>query len=150
MAKVIDSKKTQLTFQDVMIRRVYDEHEQGKLPVSPQVALLTLVKELEMPQSEAILFGNTLFISHYTEDNSGAVVRMLNVDTARNLAENGQQFVQHLRRRGVSNFVSQYDYKGYVKLFEKFEKMNFGQVVTKQIDDGSYVSCVTVAGVGRG
>lgn len=145
MAKVIDSKKMQLTFQDVMIRRVYDEHEQGKLKQDPAVVLLTLIKELEMPQSEAILFGNTLFISHYTQDNTGADVRMLNVDTAKNVIANGEQFYQHLKRRGVKHFISRYSYKNYARIFERFEKMNFGQAVTKDLGDGYYVTCVTLS-----
>ena len=145
MENVIDSKKQQLTLQDVMIRRVYEEHNSGRLKVDPAVALITLVKELELPRSEAILFGNTVFISHYTKDGSGALVRMLNVDTAKNLLNNCGKFAQHLRQQGTKNFVSQYDYKGYVQLFERMQKMKMGQVITKEMGNGQYISFVTMA-----
>ena len=145
MAKVIDSKKQQLTLQDVMLYRVYDEHAEGKLKHDPAVVLLTLVKELEMPRSEAILFGNSLFISHYNESGTGAVVRMLNVDTAKNVMENGEKFYRHLQNRGVTHFIAQYSYKNYMRIFEKFEKMHFGTAVTKDLGNNNYVTCVTLA-----
>lgn len=144
MGKVFDSKKQQLTFQDVIIRRVYEEHAEGKLDVDPAVALLTIVKELELPRAEAVFFGNTLFIVHYTPDMTGAMVRMLNVDTAKNLIENCQKFAQHIKRRGTKNFVSQYDYKGYVQLFDRLQKMKIGTVITKDTGNGQYVSFVTM------
>jgi len=97
-----------------------------------------------MPQSEALTIGNTVFISHYTPDKTGAFVRMLNVDTAKNLEHNGELFLRHLKHRGVENFVSQYDYKGYTKLFARLQKRHLGNVITKTAEDGSYVTCVTL------
>ena len=142
MPQVFDSKKTKLTMQDIIIRRVYEEKE--KLPMPPDQMIMLIIKELEMPQSEAITFGNTVFISHYTQDKTGAFVRMLNVDTATNLENNGELFLRHLKHRGVQNFVSQYDYRGYKKLFARLQKRHLGNVITKDAGDGSFVTCVTL------
>lgn len=142
MEKVVDSKKTQLTMQDIIVRRVYDEKD--KLPMPPDQMIVLIVKELEMPNSEAVTLGNTVFLSHYTPDGTGAFVRMLNVDTAKNLENNGESFLRHLKNRGVQTFVSQYDYKGYTKLFARLQKRHLGDVITKNVDDGSYVTCVTL------
>lgn len=142
MEKVFDSNKTKLTMQDIIIRRVYAEKE--KLPMPPDQMIILIVKELEMPRSEAITFGNTVFISHYSEDQTGAFVRMLNVDTANNLEKNCELFYRHIKHRGVKNFVSQYDYRGYTKLFARLQKRHLGQAVTKTVQDGSYVTLVTL------
>lgn len=140
MEKVFDSKKTKLTMQDIIIHRIYDEKD--RLPMPPEQVIMLVIKELEMPRSEAITFGNTVFISHYSEDGTGAMVRMLNVDTAKNLQNNGELFVRHLKKQKVKNFLSQYDFAGYAKLFERLQKRRLGRVQTKQLGDGSFVSFV--------
>lgn len=145
MDTIIDSRKKQLSFQEVMMYRVQDEDEKHKLPYSAETVLLLLIEELKMPNCKAVLFGNTFFIYHVNEDKTGAVVRMLNVDTATNLMNNSVKFARHLQKEGITHFFSTYDYKGYTKLFAALQKKNFGTVVTKDLGKEGYVSCVTMA-----
>ena len=150
MDTVVDSKKKQLSFQEVMMYRVKDEDEKKQLPHSAEVVLLTLIEELKMPSCEAILFGNTFFIYHVNKGRTGAVVRMLNVDTATNLIDNSVKFARHMQKEGIEHFMSTYEYKGYTKLFDMMQKKKLGTAVTKRIGDKGYVTCVTVAkGLGK-
>lgn len=64
-------------------------------------ALVALAQELEMEDAEAIQFGNTAFISHYTEDRQTVFMRALNVDTAKNFVDNIENYVAYVYRRGV-------------------------------------------------
>jgi len=60
MMEVIDSKKKKLSLQEVMIRAIYAQKKDLKVP--PEQALISTVAELQMPGSEAIQFGNTVFL----------------------------------------------------------------------------------------
>jgi hypothetical protein len=69
-------------------------------------ALAALAQELEMEDAEAIQFGNTAFISHYTADGQSVFMRALNVDTAKNFVDNIENYVAHVYRRGVKTITT--------------------------------------------
>lgn len=126
MMETIDSKKNQLTMQEVMIRSVYGQKDLYTVPV--EQALLMLVEELKMENAEAIQFGNTVFVTHYSPESPTCFMYALNVDTAKNYINNGELYVRRLMQNGLKGFMTSYTTESFGAPFKQIEKNKLGQV----------------------
>lgn len=101
----IDSTKKLLSPPEIMMEflRRYDT---GEYPI--HVAMVAMAEELNMDDAEAIQFGNTAFISHYSKDEPLVYMRALNVDTAPNFVNNIENYVSYIYRRGIKIIVTNY------------------------------------------
>jgi hypothetical protein len=101
----IDSTKKLLSPPEIMMEflRRYDT---GEYPM--QVAMVAMAEELNMDDAEAIQFGNTAFISHYSDEDPLVYMRALNVDTAPNFVDNIENYVSYVYRRGIKTIVTNY------------------------------------------
>lgn len=128
MMETIDSKKNKLSLQEVMVRSLHAQEKQLDRPVDQ--AMLLLVAELQMPNSEAIQFGNTVFITHYAAESPLCAMYALNADTAKNYIQNGELYVRHLMKRGIQGFVTSYQTESFGVPFKQIQKNKLGIVET--------------------
>lgn len=111
--ELVDSAKTLLDPPHIIMQ--YAQGEAGEYPAYAIVA--GIAHEMSMPNAEAIQFGNTIFINHYTtdddkeddDDEDGVFMRMVNVDTAPNLADNIENYIVYAYRRNIQSLVTLYD-----------------------------------------
>ena len=128
MMETVDSKKQKLSLQEILVRALYGQQKQLDRPV--EQAMLLIVEELKMPNSEAIQFGNTVFISHYASESPLYAMYALNVDTAKNYINNGEMYVRHLMKRGIQGFVTSYQTESFGIPFKQIQKNKLGIVET--------------------
>jgi hypothetical protein len=140
MMETVDSKKQQLTLQEVIIRAVYNYKDKLDMPV--EQALLLIMEELRMKNSEAIQFGNTVFVTHYTPDKGAAVMRTLNVDTIQNVLKNGELYIRHILQYGVEELVTTYTQKSFEAFFREIEKRKIGTYKVKQFKDDYFAAVI--------
>ena len=124
--ETIDSKKNKLSLQEIMIRSVYDQKDSLTIPV--EQALLMLIEELQTEGSEAIQFGNTVFISHYSPESPTCFMYALNVDTAKNYINNGEMYTRYLMKKGMTGFMTSYTQESFGVPFKQIERNNLGTV----------------------
>lgn len=99
----VDSTKKLLEPPQIILQ--FAHQYPGNHPVQAVVAAIS--DELNMPDADAIQFGNTVFISHYTEGDQDAVLmRAMNVDTAENYVDNTENYVVYAYGRGVKTIVT--------------------------------------------
>lgn len=101
----IDSTKKLISPPEIMMEFLKRYDDTG-YPI--QVSMLALAQELGMDDAEAIQFGNTAFISHYSDDKRSVYMSALNVDTASNYVDNVENYVAHVFRRGVKQIVTNF------------------------------------------
>ena len=117
--KPIDSKKKQLTGQEIITRAVYATDLKG---LDPQVALIGIAKELTMDSVEPKQYGNSVFIGHYIPDRTGVYMRVLNIDTAKNLIDNGERYFKYLISNKVDKIYTEFDGSEMLHAFKLFSK----------------------------
>jgi hypothetical protein len=119
MTTTVDSKKDKLSIPEIITQAVYNEPTEG---VPPYAAILSIVKEGSMPNTEVKEYGNTVFITHFSEDRDLAVGRALNIDTAKNFIINGEEYFRDLVRGNTKKFVAQFDQKSFATAFMAFKR----------------------------
>lgn len=137
--QVFDSKKKKLGMQEILVRAM--ENQKESLGVPLEHALLQIVAELQMEGSEAIQFGNTLFVTHYAPESKTCVMYALNVDTARNYINNGELYVRRLIKKGIKGFVTSYTTESFGVPFKQIEKNKLGVVETRK-KNGKFMTVV--------
>lgn len=138
--EVIDSKQKQLTLQEVIVHAVHNYKDQMDIPVAN--ALLLIMEELKLPNSEAIQFGNSVFITHYNKGKTAAVMRVLNVDTAKNMLANIEPYIRRLLQLGVEELVTTYTQKSFEMFLREVEKRKIGTYKVKQFKDNYYAAVI--------
>jgi hypothetical protein len=119
MTTTVDSKKDKLSIPEIITQAVYNNPPEG---VPPYAAILAIVKEGTMPNTEVKEYGNTVFITHFNESKDLAVGRALNIDTAKNFILNGEEYFRDLVRGGTKKFVAQFDQKSFATAFLAFKR----------------------------
>lgn len=140
MMETFDSKKKKLTLQEVMIRALHNQLNTLTVPFDQ--ALMQMMAELQMPNTEALQLGNTLFITHYSPQSPVCAMYALNVDTAKNYVDNGELYVRHLIKRGITGFVTSYKQESFGVPFKQIERNNLGIVDTTKTKGGNFMTIV--------
>jgi len=138
--QTVDSKKNKLSLQEIMIRSLYAQKKDLEVPVDQ--AMLQLIAELQMENSEAIQFGNTVFITHYSPESPLCVMYALNADTAKNYIDNGEMYVRHLMKRGMKGFLTSYTTESFGIPFKQIEKNKLGIVDTTKTPGKRFMTVV--------
>lgn len=105
MTTTVDSRKEHLSIPEIITQAVYNTPVEG---VPPYAALLSIIKEGSMPNTEVKQYGNTVFITHFSEDRDLAIGRSLNIDVAKNFVNNGEEYFHELVLGGTRKFVAQF------------------------------------------
>jgi hypothetical protein len=119
MTKMVDSKQEELSISEIITQAVYNTPTEG---VPPYAAILSIIKEGSMPNTTVEQYGNTVFITHFSEDKDLAVGRALNIDVARNFIYNGEAYFRDLVRNGTRKFVAQFDQASFARAFMQFKR----------------------------
>lgn len=119
MTTTVDSKKDKLSIPEIITQAAYNNPSEG---IPPYAAILSIVKEGSMPNTEVREYGNTVFITHFSKDKDLAVGRALNIDTAKNFILNGEEYFRDLVRGGTKKFVAQFDQKSFATAFLAFKR----------------------------
>lgn len=139
---ITNSKKEQLGMPEVIAHALANEARAHRLPegVDFQTAILAVTKELTMESAEHKQIGNTVFISHYSDDHKEVYMRALNVDTARNYLENAIAYTKYLASAGVERMVSDFKGEAVLHIFntiaEDYKDAGWGMKVIHNAKDG--------------
>lgn len=137
--ETVNSKHKKLSLQDILVRALHDQKD--NLGMQFDHALIAMVAELQMPGSEAIQFGNTVFVTHYSPQSPVCAMYALNVDTPPNYIKNGEMYVRHLIKRGITGFVTSYTRESLGVPFKQIQRNRLGVVETIH-RDGKFVTIV--------
>ena len=113
----VDSNEKQLSTPEII---TLVAAENTAVPLA--AALMAIVKEGTMPNTEVKQYGNTVFITHFSKDRDLAIGRALNKDTARNFIDNGAEYFTDLVQNGTRKFVAQFKQKSFALAFKALEK----------------------------
>ena len=108
METVVDSKQEPLP-GPTLIMMVAGQLDLGG--VSKEAAVLSVAKELSLPDIDTTQVGNTVFVGHRgKKDNKNKMVgRVFNVDTAQNFVNNYVKYLTVLRDKGVTHYSVDFD-----------------------------------------
>ena len=100
--QVVDSNKQQLETHEVIVMAVEDQRGENSL----EEDLLRISSEANLPSVDLTQIGNTVFIGHVGEgkNKTKMVGRPLNVDTARNYANNMVKYYAYLQNKGITHW----------------------------------------------
>lgn len=126
---VVNSKTKKLSLSEVIAMALGNMQKANELPegVPLYAAILGVVQELTDSGAKYEQRGNTLFISHFSEDGQEVSVRALNVDTARNYAENTYAYAQELHNAGVVRLTSDFRGTTVLNLFKSVARQPFAE-----------------------
>jgi hypothetical protein len=140
MATVVDSKEQFLSAPEVIMRFAQDFNNTG-YPL--QNVLAAIAEELNMPGTDQVQIGNTVFIGHVGEGERKNVMegRALNIDTGRNFMRNGLKYIAYLQNKGIRYYRTDFDERSYITAFQFWYKKSEGsdtEIDVVQLDNGSY------------
>ena len=117
--QLVDSNKEELDTSTIIARAVGEAKDAGQLPknVTLHAAILSVISEGSMPGTKVEQIGNTVFMSHYSEDGKEVAMRAFNADTARNYLESSIKYVKALPEQGVERMTSDFSDKKILQLF---------------------------------
>lgn len=143
---VIDSKTRELAPPEIILEALKGSDLDG---LTPQVAAIAIMRELGMPDIDAVQFGNTVFIGHRGKGEEKDLMwgRALNVDTAQNFVANGLQYLGHLQEIGVKRYVA--DYEGdeldnAFRAWKRYADRVDTKVAVGRLEDGSSRAFITL------
>ena len=113
-ATTVDSKREQLSIPEIIAQAVYNTPSRD---LSPETAIMAIIREGAMPNTTVKNYGNTVFITHFSKDQDLAVGRALNIDAASNFVANGEAYFRDLVRGGTRKFVAQFDQPSFARAF---------------------------------
>lgn len=120
---IVNSKEKKLPTAEVMVNALGDMKKAGQLKDYPfEAVLLATAQEGSMPNTAVEQIGNTVFITHYSDDQKEVAMRALNVDTARNYLENSVEYITKLSESGVERMTSDFDDKRILQLFNSIAR----------------------------
>jgi len=112
MTETIDSNRQKISPSEIILHAVQRANAAGELPtgVPVQAALTAIIAETSMPNTDVKQIGNTVFVSHYSQDKSETSTRAFNMDGARNFVINAIEYTTGLANNGVERMTI--DFKG--------------------------------------
>jgi uncharacterized protein YjgD (DUF1641 family) len=151
----ISSKTKQLNTHEVIIMALKDMKVEQKM-ITP--ALLGIVQQASIPDTDTVQFGNTVFISTIKSKNNVTVayLRAMNADTARNYLNNGIEYFKYIIEKGVSYVFMTFTESSVVSVLNAIkdpdvqEKVGLkAKVAMKKSSNGNYTAVVRVIAEGE-
>lgn len=143
---VVDSKQTPLPAPEV-IMTFATELNNTDLPVA--TVLTGLMRELSLPNTDQVQFGNTVFIGHRGKGEYKHIMegRAFNLDTAQNFVRNGLKYLAHLQDNKVEFYRTDFAAKEYLSAFQiwyKKTKDTDTEVDVVQLNTGGYRAFIKI------
>jgi len=138
---LINSKKKQISQGEIIVHAVMDAGFTGQ---AAAIEMSKVVAELDQPNCYGITIGNTLFISHSNEKRTDVFLRVINVDTHKNLINNIEIYVRRAKSSGVKTIVYADPDSSTVTLMDHIKKLHLAIVqVERSKETGWYVFVLT-------
>jgi len=136
--QLVDSRQQMLPVGDVL--RIAAENTESQYP--PEFLYATFVKEVQMPNSKFLRYGNTIYVIHgsETEPRKG-MFRALNADVPENFMQSGFLFAADAYKAGFDTVVTQFSDQSLINIFRAVSKNppNPGMGYNVQmLDNGEY------------
>lgn len=118
--KTTNSNEKQLSIPEIITMAAHQQELGG---VSPEAAILSVTREGTLDSADIEHIGNTVFIGHRGTGAKQHIMqgRAFNVDTATNFYKNGVEYAKRLQDKGVTHYVTQYEYPAYDALFKRIK-----------------------------
>lgn len=147
----VNSKQKQLSIPEVIATAFKDMRvPQDRVAA----AMLGVVQQTSMPDTDTVQFGNTVFISHIKSRGDGltvAYLRALNADTARNYLNNGIEYFKYIIEKGVSYVFMTFTESSVVSVLKAIEDPKVqaqvgmkAKVAMQKAPNGNYIAVVRV------
>lgn len=117
MADLVDSNKILLGEDEIIQKAVMNINS----PYSYDQVYRSIAAELDLPGTQFLRQGNTLYIIHYDDDRQG-VFRALNADTAYNYLQNSIVFVKAAYNMGYDVLITEFYDPTIANIFEIISK----------------------------
>ena len=147
----VNSKQQQLSTPEVIAMALKDMRTPQERVAA---AMLGIVQQASMPDTDTKQFGNTVFISHIKSREDGltvAYLRALNADTARNYLNNGIEYFKYIIDKGVSYVFMTFTESSVVSVLKAIEDPQVqaqvgmkAKVAMKKAPNGNYIAVVRV------
>lgn len=140
MPEVVDSKQNPLPAPEVIMRFAQDLNDTG-YPL--QNVLAAIAEELNIPNTDQVQIGNTVFIGHIGKGEHDNVMegRALNIDTARNFVRNGLIYLAYLQNKGIRYYRTDFNAQEYIAAFQYWNRQTESvdtEIDVVQLENGTY------------
>lgn len=147
----VNSKQKQLSIPEVITTAFKDL----RVP-QPKIAaaMLGVVQQVALPDTDTKQFGNTVFISAIKSREDGltvAYLRAINADTARNYLSNGIEYFKYIIEKGVSYVFMTFTESSVVSVINAVKDPEVqarvglrAKVAMKKSKNGNYIAVVRV------
>lgn len=113
MMQAVDSKQRKLTLTEIVQISGYQQGAEYDL----RQLMLRIVAELSLPETQHMIFGNTLFIINKGEGRNG-YMRALNADTGQNFLESSKRFADAAYMLGYDNLYTEFEEPSFIQIFQ--------------------------------
>ena len=105
--ETISSKDRELPSGEIVVKAI-EQVGTGDTPIA--TALAILAKEGTLETADTIQFGNTVFLANrgVGPNKNKMVGRAFNVDTGRNYLNNCLDYIEYLRKKGITHYTTAY------------------------------------------
>ena len=132
----VDSKQRKLNLTEIVQISGYNQGAEYDL----RDLMMRIVAELSMPDTQHMIFGNTLFIINKGEGRNG-YMRALNADAAQNFLESSKKFADAAYMLGYDNLYTEFEEPSFIQVFQIISKNPPRQEMGYELldlEDGSY------------
>ena len=137
---LVNRKKKRLQQGEIIVNAVVDSGATGQ---DAAVLMSALVAEATQPNTYVKTFGNTLFISHVSEDKQSIFLRIVNVDVHKNLTHNVEAYLRDAKINGAKTVVYADPDSSHVAIMEHINKQHFAVIqMERSKKNGWYVFVV--------
>lgn len=109
----VDSKQRKLDLTDIIQISGYNQGNDYDL----RELMIRIVSELSMPDTQHMIFGNTLFIINKADGRTG-YMRALNADTGQNFLESCKRFADAAYMLGYDNLYTEFEEPSFIQVFQ--------------------------------
>ena len=146
---LVDSRQQMLDVGAIL--KIAAENTRSEYPV--EFVYATFVKEVQMPGSKFLRYGNVIYVIHGSEQEPRkGFFRALNADTAENFLQSGFQFVVDAYKAGFDTLVTQFSDQSLINIFRNVAKNppNPGMGYNVQMLEGGEYQVALQLGTSRG
>lgn len=140
-AEAINSNDKKLPTPEIIVKTL-EQIGSGEHPLA--TALAIVAKEGTLDTADTVQFGNTVFLANRGVDaNKNKMVgRAFNVDTGKNYLSNCLEYLEYLRKKGITHYTTTFEGPEVLKLMQLLQKLvkNIDtDIYIGRTEDGSYV-----------
>jgi len=120
--ETINSNDKQLQSGEI-ITKTLDQIGAGDTPIA--TALAIIAKEGTLDTADTVQFGNTVFLANrgVGANKNKMVGRAFNVDTGKNYLNNCLEYMEYLRKKGITHYSTSFSGSEVLKLLQLMQRV---------------------------